>query len=72
MNLLDLEKLSAHENKSYKIVFFKKAQIINSRFEIVITSKRRGGVIEWLRLTHANHVNILGNGFPIFIALKLT
>lgn len=46
--------------------------MINSRFEIVITSKRRGGVTEWLKLTHANHVNILGNGFPIFIALKLT
>ena len=28
MNLLDLEKLSAHENKSYKIVFFKKLYVI--------------------------------------------
>lgn len=46
--------------------------MINSRFEIVITSKKRGGVIKWLRLTHANHVNMLGNGFLVFIALKLT
>lgn len=28
MNLLDLEKLSVHENKSYKIVFFKKLYVI--------------------------------------------
>lgn len=36
--------------------------MLNARFEIVITSKRRGTVIEWGRSTHVNHVSRLYEG----------